>query len=194
ARARGRRLPRVAHVLAAAAGGQGALLARVLPRERDHAAASRRRARRVGHREADLARRAAAGRRPALGHDGDPRRFVAVRRLRRGVHRLSLAARAPSAPLPRGLLGGGRVVPPPRQRVAAGVEGPRERDREMNAIAPAASRASVRLAAYGDWLRDHAGVVRAVQWIVVAAYLILLAVPAWLPLPGQDAHALDNFT
>ncbi|HQU51123.1 MAG TPA: 4Fe-4S binding protein [Casimicrobiaceae bacterium] len=64
----------------------------------------------------------------------------------------------------------------------------------MNAIAPAASRASVRLAAYGDWLRDHAGVVRAVQWIVVAAYLILLAVPAWLPLPGQDAHALDNFT
>ncbi len=58
----------------------------------------------------------------------------------------------------------------------------------------AAWRSSAWLAAYGDWLRDHARVVRAVQWLVVAAYVFLIAVPAFLPLPGDDARALNNLT
>jgi len=62
----------------------------------------------------------------------------------------------------------------------------------MNAIAPGASRTSAWLAAYGDWLRDHARVVRAVQWIVVAAYAFLLVVPALMPLPGDEARAFSN--
>lgn len=64
----------------------------------------------------------------------------------------------------------------------------------MSAVAPGASPASVRLAAYGDWLRDHGGAVRAVQWTVVAAYALLVVVPAFLPLPGDDARALTSFT
>ena len=64
----------------------------------------------------------------------------------------------------------------------------------MNALAPVASRASGLLAAYGDWLRDHAGIVRTVQWMVVAVYAFLIVVPAFLPLPDGDAHALDNLT
>ena len=50
------------------------------------------------------------------------------------------------------------------------------------------------LARYGDWLRRNGPVVRGVQWIVVAAYALLVVVPALLPLPGNDAHALDNLT
>ncbi len=64
----------------------------------------------------------------------------------------------------------------------------------MTTALAARSRASMWLAGYGDWLRDHAGAVRIVQWLVVAAYLILLVVPALLPLPDGDAHALDNLT
>jgi polyferredoxin len=50
------------------------------------------------------------------------------------------------------------------------------------------------IARYGDWLQRHPRAVRAVQWIVVAAYAVLLIVPALLPLPGNDARALDNLT
>lgn len=64
----------------------------------------------------------------------------------------------------------------------------------MSFAAVGPSRASAWLAAYGDWLRDHAGFVRAGQWIVVAAYAFLIIVPALLPLPGDDARALDNLT
>lgn len=64
----------------------------------------------------------------------------------------------------------------------------------MSLAAVGPSRASAWLAAYGDWLRDHAGVVRAVQWAVVGAYAILIVVPALLPLPGDDARALTNLT
>jgi len=49
-------------------------------------------------------------------------------------------------------------------------------------------------AAYGEWLRRHAAVVRALQWVVVAAYVLLVTVPAFLPLPPDNARALDNVT
>ena len=50
------------------------------------------------------------------------------------------------------------------------------------------------LARYGVWLASHGRAVRIVQWSVVAVYAVLVVVPAFLPLPADDAHALDNFT
>ena len=41
-------------------------------------------------------------------------------------------------------------------------------------------------------MRTHARVLRAVQWVVVAAYAVLVVVPAFLPLPPDEAHAYDN--
>ncbi|WP_430910189.1 4Fe-4S binding protein [Methylobacterium sp. sgz302541] len=52
----------------------------------------------------------------------------------------------------------------------------------------------VRLARAGDWLRRHGAAVRAVQWVIVAVYLVLVAVPAFLPLPERTAHIWDNLT
>lgn len=46
----------------------------------------------------------------------------------------------------------------------------------------------------GDWLRRHQGTVRTVQWCVVAVYLVLVAVPAMLPLPDRTAHLWTNVT
>ena len=34
-----------------------------------------------------------------------------------------------------------------------------------------------RLAAFGDWLRRHGGVLRGIQWAVVGVYVVLVAVP-----------------
>ncbi len=50
------------------------------------------------------------------------------------------------------------------------------------------------LARYGDWLAQHQATIRRLQWAVVAVYALLLVVPALLPLPASDAHALDNLT
>ena len=36
--------------------------------------------------------------------------------------------------------------------------------------------------------------MRVMQWIVVVVYAALVVVPAFLPLPADDARALDNFT
>ena len=44
------------------------------------------------------------------------------------------------------------------------------------------------LAAAGEWLRRHARVVGAVQWAIVAAYAFFVVVPAFLPLPADDAR------
>ncbi len=46
----------------------------------------------------------------------------------------------------------------------------------------------------GDWLMAHQRAIRRVQWLIVAFYLVLVAVPAFLPLPGRTAHILDNLT
>ncbi len=50
------------------------------------------------------------------------------------------------------------------------------------------------LARAGDALRRHARTVRAIQWTVVAGYGVLVAVPAFLPLPDDRARILDDLT
>lgn len=53
-------------------------------------------------------------------------------------------------------------------------------------------RADSRLARLGLWLRAHQGQIRALQWLVVAVYLVLLILPALLPLPPAQASLLDS--
>ena len=52
-------------------------------------------------------------------------------------------------------------------------------------------RASARFA---DFLRDHAALLRKLQWGIVAVYFFLLIVPAVLPLPGNAASMFNNLT
>ncbi len=65
-----------------------------------------------------------------------------------------------------------------------------------NAAVPrtAAGAANARLAAFGEWLRRHSRIVARVQWIVVVAYVVLVGVPALLPLPPDDARWFNNLT
>ena len=51
-----------------------------------------------------------------------------------------------------------------------------------------------RLRPVGDWLARHQGAVRATQWCVVAVYVVLVAVPAFLPLPERTAHIWNDLT
>jgi polyferredoxin len=44
----------------------------------------------------------------------------------------------------------------------------------------------------GHWLLTHQPAIRAVQWGVVAVYLLLLLLPAALPLPGSQARILSS--
>lgn len=53
---------------------------------------------------------------------------------------------------------------------------------------------AARLAWLGDAMRRNAGAIRAVQWLVVGFYLVLLVVPALLSLPPAQARILDNLT
>jgi polyferredoxin len=46
----------------------------------------------------------------------------------------------------------------------------------------------------GDWLMRHQGAIKAAQWAVVAVYLVLVAVPAFLPMPPKTAHIWTNLT
>lgn len=46
----------------------------------------------------------------------------------------------------------------------------------------------------GDGMRRHGATIRAVQWAVVLFYLVLLVVPAMLPLPDSQARLLDSLT
>lgn len=41
-------------------------------------------------------------------------------------------------------------------------------------------------------MRTHSRTLQAVQWCVVGAYVVLVVVPAFLPLPPDDAHGYDN--
>jgi len=50
------------------------------------------------------------------------------------------------------------------------------------------------LFALGEWLRTHGRLIRLLQWAVVAVYLVLLIVPAALPLPPDGARAFSNIT
>jgi len=51
-----------------------------------------------------------------------------------------------------------------------------------------------RLVDLGEWMRRHAGAIRGVQWGIVAVYAVLVAVPAFLPLPDRTAHIWTNLT
>ncbi|TPV97962.1 MAG: putative electron transport protein YccM [Beijerinckiaceae bacterium] len=46
----------------------------------------------------------------------------------------------------------------------------------------------------GESLRRHQRVIQRGQWVIVFVYLVLIAVPAFLPLPGRLAHIVDNLT
>ncbi len=46
----------------------------------------------------------------------------------------------------------------------------------------------------GVWLRDHRRAIQWTQWAVTAAYLLLLIVPAALPLPGRTARLWSDIT
>ena len=54
--------------------------------------------------------------------------------------------------------------------------------------------AQARLQALGDWLQRHQSGVRAAQWWTVGVYLLLVAVPAFLPLPDRASHIWNNLT
>jgi polyferredoxin len=55
-------------------------------------------------------------------------------------------------------------------------------------------RLAPHLASVGEWLRLHPRAIRAFQWCIVGVYLLLVAVPAFLPLPPDDAHWFNNLT
>ncbi len=63
-------------------------------------------------------------------------------------------------------------------------------------MAPAPPPAAIDLALrrIGDWLMRHQRAIRAVQWTVVAAYLVLISIPFFLPLPPRTAHIWSNLT
>lgn len=46
----------------------------------------------------------------------------------------------------------------------------------------------------GDFLRDHAVLLRKLQWGIVIAYLFLMIVPAFLPLPGNTSSVFNHLT
>jgi polyferredoxin len=48
------------------------------------------------------------------------------------------------------------------------------------------------LARIGTAMQRHRRAILAVQWMVVVSYLVLLTVPAFMPLPPEDAHIYDN--
>jgi len=51
-----------------------------------------------------------------------------------------------------------------------------------------------RLARLGDWMRGRRRLIVGLQWLVLAIYVVLVAVPAFLPLPDGSAHLWDDLT
>ncbi len=52
--------------------------------------------------------------------------------------------------------------------------------------------ASGRLAKIGLFLRQHRKLIISVQWLIVVLYAAMVIIPAFLPLPPEDAHIWDN--
>ena len=50
------------------------------------------------------------------------------------------------------------------------------------------------LNALGEGLRQHQRLIQRGQWVIVLIYLVLVAVPAFLPLPGRLAHLFETLT
>ena len=65
---------------------------------------------------------------------------------------------------------------------------------EGGLIQPSAGRVDRFLAAAGDWLMRRQRRIQAVQCVIVAAYAILVIVPAFLPPPQRAAHIWTNLT
>ncbi|PKO86248.1 MAG: hypothetical protein CVU18_15985 [Betaproteobacteria bacterium HGW-Betaproteobacteria-12] len=51
---------------------------------------------------------------------------------------------------------------------------------------------SGRVAKIGLFLRQHRRLIIATQWVVVVLYAAMVIIPAFLPLPAEDAHIWDN--
>ncbi|MFZ2266735.1 MAG: 4Fe-4S binding protein [Azonexus sp.] len=49
-----------------------------------------------------------------------------------------------------------------------------------------------RLAKVGLFLRQHRQLIIGVQWLIVVLYAAMVIIPAFLPLPPEDAHIWDN--
>ncbi|MBN8744355.1 MAG: 4Fe-4S binding protein [Thiomonas arsenitoxydans] len=65
----------------------------------------------------------------------------------------------------------------------------------MNAVAEQRiSTGHGRLARLGLAMRSHRGAIIAAQWFVVLGYLVLVALPAFLPLPPDQTHIWNNLT
>jgi len=64
----------------------------------------------------------------------------------------------------------------------------------LTSLQPARRGFARGLFAFGEALRHHQGAIQRVQWVVVLFYLLLVAIPAFLPLPGRTAHIYDNLT
>jgi polyferredoxin len=60
--------------------------------------------------------------------------------------------------------------------------------------APQPGGADELLRRVGDWLMRNQRTIRIVQWIVVCFYLVLVFVPAFLPMPTRTAHLWSNLT
>jgi polyferredoxin len=57
-----------------------------------------------------------------------------------------------------------------------------------------ATLSNTRLARTGDWMRRNSTLIRAIQWVIVVFYAVLILVPIFLPLPDETAHIWSNLT
>ena len=51
-----------------------------------------------------------------------------------------------------------------------------------------------RLARLGDMMARHRGRIALLQWAIVGLYFVLVAVPAFLPMPPEDARMFNSLT
>jgi polyferredoxin len=49
-----------------------------------------------------------------------------------------------------------------------------------------------RLARIGDWMAAHSRAIVALQWVIVVFYVVLVALPAFLPHPGPEARLFSS--
>lgn len=78
--------------------------------------------------------------------------------------------------------------------VPISAEGPHGPRLSVPSITVSAAAVDRTLRWIGDWLMRHQSAIRIGQWLVVGVYLLLMLVPAFLPLPGRTAHIWTNMT
>jgi polyferredoxin len=79
-------------------------------------------------------------------------------------------------------------------RVAAGAKGGEFESAPIGDGGLRRAQIDAVLAGFGDWLKRHQPLIQRLQWTVVGMYLLLIAVPAFLPLPDRLAHLWTNLT